>query len=57
MFIRDTSAQIYAAMFANPEKEPSTQVAIKSAINLWEQLIANDIDPHTQGSENPRVYL
>jgi len=56
-FIRDTSAKIYAAMFSNPEKTPSAQLAIDSAAQLWEQLISSGIDPQTQDSDNDRVYI
>ncbi len=56
-FITETSAKIYAAMFAHSEKEPSTQVAIDSATKLWEQLIANGVDPHPQTPESNQIYI
>jgi len=57
IFIKETSAKIYAAMFSNPEKEPSAQTAIDSASHLWEKLLANGIDPHNQNTDKDRVYI
>lgn len=37
-FISETAAQIYASMFANPERDPSPALALEKAEEFWQEL-------------------
>ncbi|XOV77391.1 MAG: hypothetical protein ACFHVJ_10550 [Aestuariibacter sp.] len=50
-FVYDTAAQIYAAMFANPEVKEDMRYAIDRAVELWDELNKVNFNPDSDVPE------
>ena len=50
-FIADTASKILASMYSNSEKYPDVQVAVSSAVDLWNELVGKNIKPSMEGMD------